>query len=158
MGHTVQAPLAADVMDAVRQRQAPQLEPRSRYSVTLCAPAKPRNPTYIHNPCTLVVQDGDSAHGGPGSDLCGQTCSGPESTYLLPIAGRTVGAEYLRVCCPVSVIMNLSLQAKAHCNNVRASGLIVATMSPTMSPLRVREIISPWEIPNSGCTGTVWVN
>ena len=46
LGHSVQAPLAADVMDAVRQRQAPQLEPRSRYSVTLRAPAKPRNPAY----------------------------------------------------------------------------------------------------------------
>ena len=41
----------------------------------------------IHNPCILVVQDGDSVHGGPGSDLCRQTCSGPEATYLLP-AGR----------------------------------------------------------------------
>ena len=27
-------------------------------------------------------------------------------------AGRTIGAEYLRVCCPVSVIINLSLRQK----------------------------------------------
>jgi|TARA_B110001469_G_C9561215_1_gene278384 hypothetical protein len=26
----------------------------------------------------------------------------------------TIGAEYLRVCCPVSVIINLSLQAKTN--------------------------------------------
>ena len=55
---TVQAPLAADVMDAVRQRQAPQLEPRSRYSVTLRAPTKPRNPAYPQPLRILVlVQD-----------------------------------------------------------------------------------------------------
>ena len=49
MGHTVQAPLAADVMDAVGQRQAPQLEPRSRYSVFQSHFARsrtPRNPAY----------------------------------------------------------------------------------------------------------------
>ena len=46
----------------------------------------------IHNPCILVVQDGDSAkdsaHGGSGSDLCRQTCSGWTGgnlpRYLLP--------------------------------------------------------------------------
>ena len=44
-------------MNAVRQRQAPQLEPRSRYSVSHFArPATPR----IHKPCIPVVQDGDS--------------------------------------------------------------------------------------------------
>ena len=51
---------------------------------------------FIHNPqplyLTLVVQDGDSAkdsaHGGSGSDLCRQTCSGWTGgnlpRYLLP--------------------------------------------------------------------------
>ena len=34
----------------------------------------------------------------------------PQPTCCL--AGRTMGAEYLRDCCPVSVIINLSLQAK----------------------------------------------
>ena len=40
--------------------------------------------------------------------------AGPESTYLLA-ASRSdyIGAEYLRICCPVSVIINLSLQASA---------------------------------------------
>jgi hypothetical protein len=39
--------------------------------------------------------------------------AGPESTYLLA-ASRSdyIGAEYLRICCPVSVIINLSLHAK----------------------------------------------
>ena len=71
---------------------APQLEPRSQHSVTLRVArqyfAKPRNnPAYPQPVCILVVPDGDSAHGGSGSDLCRQTCSGPEATYLLP-AGR----------------------------------------------------------------------
>jgi len=35
------------------------------------------------------------------------------------LAGRTIGAEYLRVCCPVSVIINLSLQAPASATDHR---------------------------------------
>jgi len=45
--------------------------------------------------------------------LCqgGQRLALPHSRPML--AGRTIGAEYLRVCCPVSVIIHLPLQAKA---------------------------------------------
>ena len=45
LGHySIQAPLAGRHGRAVRQRQAPQLEPRSQHSVTLRAPAKPPQP------------------------------------------------------------------------------------------------------------------
>ena len=86
LGNILQYKLPSpDVMDVVRQRR-----PRSQHSVTLRVArqyfAKPRSPAYPQPVCILVVPDGDSAHGGSGSDLCRQTCSGPAT--CLPPAGR----------------------------------------------------------------------
>ena len=101
--------LSPDVMNAVRQRQPRQLEPRSRYSVTLCAPAKPRNPAYPQ-PLYLSSTDGDfrPTRGGPGSDLSGHSADRRALVSLdrrqptLRAASRsvtptTVDAEFLRV-------------------------------------------------------------
>ena len=51
-------------------------------------PREASRPRASTTPVPLVVQAGDSAHGGPGPDPCRQTCSGPGTTYLLQ-AGRT---------------------------------------------------------------------
>jgi hypothetical protein len=67
-------------------------------------------------------------NGGPGSDLCRQACSGPESTYFCCLAGRTIGAEYLRVCCPVSVIIKSLTSGKynhvTHGNTMETGGAV----------------------------------
>ena len=106
-------------MDAVRHRQAPQLEPRSRYSVTLRAPARSPATPRIHNPCILVLQDGDVRPTGDRVLISADRRALDRSQPTCCLAGRTIGAEYLRVCCLVSVIINLSLQAK---NSVENNG------------------------------------
>ena len=83
---------------------SPRLRAAAEAAEAAEAAAAADAPRASTTPVPLVVQAGDSAHGGPGPDPCRQTCSGPGTTYLLQ-AGRT--SRHLVSPClvgPVSVL------------------------------------------------------
>ena len=85
------------------------------------------------------IQDGDSAHGGPGSDLCRQTCSGPESTYLLPSRSDYLLTRYVLVFMDVDIAPGLAWRPPARrgggscCRKVSSDPLVATPAADSVA-------------------------